>query len=125
VQWPLCLFQKLYRIEKVIKDKPADEIYKIRLERAKPLMTDYKVMLDKSIYQVPPRSTLGKAIAHSLNQRPKLVRYLEDGRLNIDNNCAERAIKPFVISRKNRLFRIRLRGPMQARYCAVLLRWQR
>ena len=53
---------------------------------------------------MPPKSALGKALAYSLNQWPKLTRYLEDGHLNIDNNRAERAIKPFVIGRKNWLF---------------------
>ena len=110
VQWALNLFQKLYRIEKEIKGKSADEVYRIRQERAKPLMTDYKDWLDKSINQVPPKSTLGKAIAYSLNQWPKLVRYLDDGRLNIDNNRAERAIKPFVIGRKNWLFSNTVKG---------------
>lgn len=51
-----------------------------------------------------------KAIAYSLNQWPKLVRYLDDGRLNIDNNRAERAIKPFVIGRKNWLFSNTVKG---------------
>lgn len=69
-----------------------------------PLLERYKAWLDKSIQQVPPKSALGKALAYSLNQWPKLTRYLEDGRLNIDNNRAERAIKPFVIGRKNWLF---------------------
>jgi len=110
VQWALSLFQKLYRIEKEIKGKSADEIYRIRQERAKPLMADYKDWLDKSIHQVPPKSTLGKAIAYSLNQWPKLVRYLDDSRLNIDNNRAERAIKPFVIGRKNWLFSNTVKG---------------
>ena len=59
---------------------------------------------------MPPKSTLGKAIAYSLNQWPKLVRYLDDGRLNIDNNRAERAIKPFVIGRKNWLFSNTVKG---------------
>ena len=110
VQWALSLFQKLYRIEKEIKGKPAAEIYRIRQERAKPLLTVYKDWLDKSINQVPPKSTLGKAIAYSLNQWPKLVRYLDDGRLNIDNNRAERAIKSFVIGRKNWLFLNTVKG---------------
>ena len=68
------------------------------------MLEEYKAWLDKSILQVPPKSALGKALAYSLNQWPKLTRYLEDGHLNIDNNRAERAIKPFVIGRKNWLF---------------------
>ncbi len=47
---------------------------------------------------------LGKAINYAINQFEKFRRYLEDGRLKIDNNRAERAIKPFVIGRKNWLF---------------------
>jgi hypothetical protein len=60
--------------------------------------------LDKSALQVPPKSAVGKAISYNLRQWPKLVRYTESGDLNIDNNRAERAVKPFVIGRKNWLF---------------------
>jgi hypothetical protein len=49
-------------------------------------------------------NTLGKAVKYCLNQWPKLEAYLLDGRLEISNNTAERAIKPFVIGRKNFLF---------------------
>ena len=61
-------------------------------------------LLDKSAQQVLPKSQLGKAIRYTLNQWPKLIEYVNDGQLNIDNNRAERAIKPFVIGRKNWLF---------------------
>ena len=54
--------------------------------------------------QAPPTSILGKAINYPLNQWPKLIAYLEDGRVRIDNNDSERIIKPFVIGRKNWLF---------------------
>ncbi len=64
----------------------------------------FKAWLDKSANQVPPKSAVGKAIAYSLGQWEKLERYLENGHLQIDNNRAERAIKPFVIGRKNWLF---------------------
>jgi hypothetical protein len=63
-----------------------------------------KDWLNKSAGQIPPKTALGKALAYSLNQWPKLIRYIEDGNLSIDNNRAERAIKPFVIGRKNWLF---------------------
>ena len=76
----------------------------MRQENAKPLLAKYKDWLDKSAAQVPPKSVLGKAIAYNLRQWPKLVRYSEDGHLNIDNNHAERAIKPFVIGKKTWLF---------------------
>jgi transposase len=53
---------------------------------------------------VPPRSALGKAMNYAHKQWPKLIVYVEDGRLRIDNNLTENAIRPFVISRKNWLF---------------------
>jgi transposase len=102
--WAMTHIKKLYRIEATIKDKSTSEKQAYRIEHATPLLEEYKTWLDKSILQVPPKLALGKALAYSLNQWPKLTRYLEDGHLNIDNNRAERAIKPFVIGRKNWLF---------------------
>ena len=51
-----------------------------------------------------PQSAFGKALHYLLEQWPYLITYLEDGRLEISNNRAERSIKPFVIDRKNFLF---------------------
>ncbi|MBL4631350.1 MAG: IS66 family transposase [Paraglaciecola sp.] len=96
--------QKLYRIETKIKGKTTKDKYRIRQAETLPLLAQFKDWLDTSILHVPPKTALGKALAYSLNQWPKLIRYIEDGDLNIDNNRAERAIKPFVIGRKNWLF---------------------
>ncbi len=93
--WALSHIQKLYRIEIELKGKTPEE----------------KVWLDKSAYHVPPKTAVGKAVAYSLNQWSKLTRYVDDGYLNIDNNRAERAIKPFVIGRKNWLFANTKTGP--------------
>ena len=76
----------------------------MRQAQAKPLLEQYKQWLDKSSLQVPPKSAIGAAIGYSLRQWPKLSRYIDDGQLAIDNNRSERAIKPFVIGRKNFLF---------------------
>jgi hypothetical protein len=54
--------------------------------------------------KVLPKSKLGEAIQYSLNQQKKLMEPFKDGRLDIDNNLAERTIKPFVIGSKNWLF---------------------
>ena len=102
--WALNHIQKLYPIETRIKGKTAQDKYRIRQAEALPLLTQFKDWLDTSILEVPPKTAVGKALAYSLNQWPKLIRYIEDGNLNIDNNRAERAIKPFVIGRKNWLF---------------------
>jgi predicted RNase H-related nuclease YkuK (DUF458 family) len=102
--WALSHIQKLYAIEQRIKTKTTAEKQQIRQQKAKPLLAQFKVWLDKSLHQVPPQTALGKALAYCLNQWSKLAVYLEHGDINIDNNRAERAIKPFVIGRKNWLF---------------------
>ena len=102
--WAINHIQKLYRIEKEIKDKTAEQKQRIRQEQSKRLLEQFKIWLDKSALHVPPKSAIGKAIAYNLRQWPKLTRYIENGYLSIDNNRAERAIKPFVIGRKNWMF---------------------
>ncbi|MFV1985593.1 MAG: IS66 family transposase [Thiohalomonadales bacterium] len=102
--WAINHIQKLYRIEKEIKDKSAEEKYKIRQKQSKALLEEFKKWLDKSVQHVPPTSSIGKAIAYCIRQWPKLKTYIESGELNIDNNRAERALKPFVIGRKNWMF---------------------
>ncbi len=95
----LSFIQKLYRIEISLKDKTCDEKYQIRQAQAKPLLDKFYAWLNKA--NIVPSSHLGKAINYAKNQWHKLIRYLDDGYLNIDNNRAERAVKPFVIGRKN------------------------
>ena len=67
-------------------------------------MEKIKVWLDGKVGQVLPKSPLGGAIAYTLGLWPKLLTYLEDGNIPIDNNKIENAIRPFVIGRKNFLF---------------------
>ena len=102
--WRWTLFRNYIRIEAQIKGSSADEKQQIRQQQAQPLLNEFKDWLDKSVDNVPQQTTLGKAIGYTLRQWPKLIRYIVDGKLNIDNNRAERAIKPFVIGRKNWLF---------------------
>ncbi|MFP4649255.1 MAG: transposase, partial [Halorhodospira sp.] len=86
------------------------ERYRQRQERAVPRLEALRARLDERVSGVPPKSLLGKAIAYALNEWPYLVRYVEDGQLDIDNSYIERAIKPFVIGRKNFLFSNTPRG---------------
>lgn len=102
--WAINHIQKLYRIEKEIKEKTVEEKQTIRQAQNKPLLEEFKTWLDKSALYVPPKSAIGKAVGYSLRQWPKLNQYIENGQLSIDNNRAERAIKPFVIGRKNWMF---------------------
>ena len=94
----------LYRIEKLAKDMSDHERQLLREEKAKPILKDLRVWITKVISTVPPTSLLGKALLYINKQWPRLVRYLDDGRLPIDNNEMERVIKPFVIGRKAWLF---------------------
>ena len=100
----LNLIGKLYGIEQSIKDKTHDEKFNVRQQKAKPIVDELYQWLLKHKDKIPPKMALGKAISYAINQFEKFRRYLDDGRLSIDNNRAERAIKPFVIGRKNWLF---------------------
>ena len=100
----MAMIQQLYRIERETKSLSPDERQRIRQERAIPLLRDIRTWLDEHLPIVPPRSALGKAMNYAHNQWPKLIVYVEDGRLRIDNNLTENTIRPFVIGRKNVLF---------------------
>lgn len=96
----------LYAIERELTDRKADaeERHRVRQLGARPLLNAFKVWLDELAPQVLPKSLLGRAVAYTRGQWDKLCRYSEDGRLSIDNNRAERAIKSFVIGRNNWMF---------------------
>ena len=106
----LAFIQKLYRTEALIKHDTPQARYQARLEQALPILAEMRVWLDQSLTQVPPKTTLGKALYYLDHQWEKLIRYCEDGRLNIDNNPVERAIRPFVTGRKNWLFSDTVKG---------------
>ncbi|MEZ9362676.1 IS66 family transposase [Vibrio cyclitrophicus] len=98
----LAKIQKLYGIESRLKGAPAEERKAERQALAKPILDElYEWMTTQKVIGSSP---LGKAIKYTLGQWSKLTRYIDDGHLSIDNNRAERAIKPLVIGRKNWLF---------------------
>jgi transposase len=97
--------RKLYDIERTLrnqkdKHKLTDEEFRInRNKQAEPVLNDFKIWLLNHADKVPPSLLLGKAIAYSLGQWDKLVRYLESPYLTPDNNACENAIRPFVLGR--------------------------
>jgi transposase len=95
---------QLFMIERDLKDATPEERKSARLERSKPVLEAFSAWLIEQTPKVLPKSLLGAALAYCRSQWEKLVTFLEDGRLEIDNNSSERAIKPFVIGRKNWLF---------------------
>jgi len=105
------MIRQLYAVESLAKKcMEEDESFTfddrkaLRLEKAKPVLDKFKQWLDAHADDVLPKSALGKAMTYARNERSRLIAYLEDGRLEIDNNGGERSIKPFVIGRKNWLF---------------------
>ena len=95
---------KLFSIEEDIQGLPFEEKRKQRQNRTKPVLDALFSWAQEKQKVTPPKSALGKALHYLKEQWPYLVRYLEDGRLEISNNRAERSIKPFVMGRKNWLF---------------------
>jgi transposase len=106
----LALIQKLYRVEKQARTLTPEDRYAHRERHARPVLDELRSWLDETLLQVPPTSATGKALNYLNNEWGKLIRYLDDGRLEIDNNGAENAIRPFVVGRKNWLFSASVKG---------------
>lgn len=100
----LNLINKLYGVERDLKDSDDEDRKVARMERSLPLLTQLKNWVEKTQPQVTTQNALGKAIGYLASNRSKLERYVEHGYLPMDNNAAERAIRPFVIGRTNWLF---------------------
>jgi len=106
----LILIQKLYRVEKQARRLAPEERYARRQQQARPVLDELRSWLDDSLPLVPPSSATGKALNYLNREWGKLIRYLDDGRIEIDNNGAENAIRPFVVGRKNWLFSASVKG---------------
>ncbi len=76
----------------------------MRQEKALPILIPFKAWLDEASVKVLARSYIGKAIKYNLHQWSKLIKYVEDGHLGIDDNITERDIRPFTTGRKNWMF---------------------
>jgi hypothetical protein len=94
----------LYPIEKQIKGRTADERQEVRSERARPLFDDMQRWLEQALTQQAPNSQTTAAIHYVLSLWDALARYLDDGRIEMDNLIAERALRPVAIGRRNYLF---------------------
>jgi transposase len=106
----LLRINKLYEIERGYKNASPEERYELRKEELAPRLADLREWIDASKDRVPPKSLTGKAIDYLDGQWPKLMRVLDDGRLQLDTNAVERAIRPFVIGRRGWLFADTPRG---------------
>ena len=98
--------QKLYAIERRAREAnlSVDKILSLRQQEALPLLEALKRWLQDNYTQVLPKSKIGKAIAYSLPRWDRLSLYTTDGRLQLDNNNIENAMRPIALGRKNFLF---------------------
>jgi transposase len=95
---------ELYKVEAEIRGRSAEERRTVRQERSKPIVEALHVWLTIQLGRVSGRSTLAEAIRYALRHWRGLVLFLEDGRLELDTNTIERAIRPIALGRKNSLF---------------------
>ena len=106
------LIQKLYLIERKARELYSDEQGQIDVEKRKdlrqdealPILNQIKAWAIEEYPKVLPKSPIGKALDYYLQREKKLRSYINDGRLEIDNNLVENAIRPLALGRKNYLF---------------------
>ena len=107
-QWVLAQIQLLYQIESRLRDARAGpvEVLQARQQHSTPILDRIRSRLDalQACRKHRPRSLTGEAITYALNQWAKLCVFLRDGRVQIDNNLIENAIRPSAIGKKNWLF---------------------
>ncbi len=95
---------KIYEVEENIRGLSSEERLKARTKHSKPLVGKLFKSLKKEYNNLPKKSSTAKAIAYALNNEEALKRFLENGRIEIDNNAAERAMRVIALGRKNYLF---------------------
>jgi transposase len=102
----LAIIGQLYGIERAASDRQLDATarQRVRQEQARPILEKLQAYLQEQQAAALPKSPLGAAIGYALRNWVALTRYAEDGRLKIDNNGAEQALRPIVLGRKNWLF---------------------
>jgi transposase len=93
---------QLYEVERQIKGLAPEERARVRQEKATPILERFKTWLEQN--RGLPKSPWGQAVNYALNRWEKLSRYVEDGRIEIDNNLIENAIRPIALGRRNYLF---------------------
>ena len=102
----LAYMHLLYDIEREARDKELDATARraLRQARSQPILDDIKAYLERERRQVLPKSPIGQAIAYTLSNWDALVRYCQDGDLEIDNNGAERSLRGVAVGRRNWTF---------------------
>jgi len=115
-EYAMEMFQKLYAIEAKARDEnlSVEKRHELRLDKALPLLNELGKWMAETYKTVLPKSPMGKAIAYCIPRWDKLMAYLNDGSLEIDNNLAENSIRGIALGRKNYLFAGSSRGAQRA-----------
>jgi len=100
----LAKIGKLYEIEETIRGRRPDERRTVRRARAGPLLEEIRTWFEATLAQLSAKSALAIAIRYALTRWAALVRYRDDGHIDIDNNAAERSLRAVALGRKNYLF---------------------
>ena len=95
---------ELYAIEAGIRGKQPEERRRVRNERSRPLLASLKQWLEETLVKLSRKSETAQAVRYALGRWDVLMRHVDDGRLEIDNNAAERALRAVALGRKNFLF---------------------
>jgi transposase len=94
----------LYAVEERIRGHAAEERRRMREIESRPIVAAMKPWFEQELARIPPGGALAEAIRYALSRWLALCRFLDDGRIDIDNNPVERAIRPIALGRKNHLF---------------------
>lgn len=95
---------ELYAIETDIRGQQPEDRRRVRGERSRPLLESLKQWLEETLGKLSKKSETAQAVRYALGRWDSLLRYVDDGRLEIDNNAAERALRVVALGRKNYLF---------------------
>jgi transposase len=94
----------LYAIEEEIRGKPSDERHAVRHARSKPLLESLRQWFEATLSKLSRKSDTTAAIRYALSRWNALLRFVDDGHIEIDNNAAERSLRGVALGRKNYLF---------------------
>ena len=105
---------QLYKVEASVRGQPPDVRAQARQEHGRPVVDALRAVIDDALRKLSPRSDMAKALRYGVKLWPALTRYLDDGRLEIDNGVAERALRGVAVGRRNWLFAGSLAGGERA-----------
>jgi transposase len=104
--YAMNIFQKLYQIEREAREAclSFEQRKELRQEKSFPILQEFETWLKTELVKVLPKSAIGKAIAYTMSLWHRLIRYVDDGKYEIDNNLVENSIRPVALGRKNYMF---------------------